>query len=569
MELVNANSTVPVPIIKNSKVSDDQVTQRRSANYHPSIWGYHFLSYDSDVTAADVKMEQQLEQLKEKVRNMLMAADKPSRKLNLVDAVQRLGVAYHFQTEIAAVLQHLYKTYRQHAFEKADAEDLYYVALLFRLLRQEGYPVCCDMFNKFTDNRGKFQESLTNDVQGMLSLYEATHLRVHGEGLLEEALDFTTTHLNSALPNLSNNPIAAQIVHALDQPIHLGLTRLESRHYISFYEQDDSHNKVLLDFAKLDFNLLQKLHQRELSEIARWWKDLDFSRKLPFARDKVIECYFWILGVYFEPQYFLARRILTKVIALTSIIDDIYDVYGTLEELVLFNDAIQRWEITALDQLPDYMKLCYQALLDAYNMMDEEMAKEGKSYCVDYAKSAMKDLVRAYFEEAKWGHEGYVPSMEEYMRVALVTGAYKMLATTSFVGMGDLVTKEAFEWVLSDPLILEAASVICRLMDDMVGHKFEQERGHVVSAVECYMKQHGATEEEVLLEFQKRVTNAWKDMNAECLRPTAVPMPLLSRILNLARVINLLYTGEDGYTNSGKKVKKFVISVLVDSVPMN
>lgn len=88
-------------------------------------------------------MEQQLEQLKEKVRNMLMAADKPSRKLNLVDAVQRLGVAYHFQTEIAAVLQHLYKTYHQHAFEKADAEDLYYVALLFRLLRQEGYPVSC------------------------------------------------------------------------------------------------------------------------------------------------------------------------------------------------------------------------------------------------------------------------------------------------------------------------------------------------------------------------------------------------------------------------------------------
>ncbi|KAE9458172.1 hypothetical protein C3L33_09924, partial [Rhododendron williamsianum] len=202
-----------------------------------------------------------------------------------------------------------------------------------------------------------------------------------------------------------------------------------------------------------------------------WWKDLDFARKLPFARDRVVECYFWVLGVYFEPQYFLARRFLTKVIALTSIMDDIYDVYGTLEELELFTDAIQRWEITALDQLPEYMKLCYQALLDAYNMIDEEMAKEGRSYCVDYAKSAMKDLVRAYLEEAKWCHEGYVPSMEEYMRVALVTGAYKMLAPTSFVGMGDLVTKEAFEWVLSDPLILEAASVISRLMDDMVGHK--------------------------------------------------------------------------------------------------
>ena len=59
----------------------------------------------------------------------------------------------------------------------------------------------------------------------------------------------------------------------------------------------------------------------------RWWKGLDFARRLPFARDRVVECFFWIVGVYFEPQYSLARKILTKVIAMTSIIDGIYDVY--------------------------------------------------------------------------------------------------------------------------------------------------------------------------------------------------------------------------------------------------
>lgn len=58
----------------------------------------------------------------------------------------------------------------------------------------------------------------------------------------------------------------------------------------------------------------------------------------------MVECYFWILGVYFEPQFFLARRMLTKVIAMTSIIDDIYDVYGTLEELELFTEAVERFK---------------------------------------------------------------------------------------------------------------------------------------------------------------------------------------------------------------------------------
>ena len=79
--------------------------------------------------------------------------------------------------------------------------------------------------------------------------------------------------------------------------------------------------------------------------ICRWWKELNFSKKLPFIRDRVIECYFWILGVYFEPKYFLARRILTKVIAMTSTIDDIYDVYGTLEEIELFTEAIERLKL--------------------------------------------------------------------------------------------------------------------------------------------------------------------------------------------------------------------------------
>jgi len=44
--------------------------------------------------------------------------------------------------------------------------------------------------------------------------------------------------------------------------------------------------------------------------------------------------------VYFEPQY--CRWITTKLTALASIIDDIYDAYGTIEELELFTNAVER-----------------------------------------------------------------------------------------------------------------------------------------------------------------------------------------------------------------------------------
>ena len=102
-------------------------------------------------------------------------------------------------------------------------------------------------------------------------MYEATYLRVHGEDILDEALDFTTAQLKSVTSqNLCpSSTLMDQVTHALKQPLRKGIARLEARHYMSVYQQDPSHNKVLLNFEKLDFNLLQKIHQEELSHIAR------------------------------------------------------------------------------------------------------------------------------------------------------------------------------------------------------------------------------------------------------------------------------------------------------------
>ena len=57
------------------------------------------------------------------------------------------------------------------------------------------------------------------------------------------------------------------------------------------------------------------------------------------------------------------------------------------------------------------------------------------------------------------------------MAVAMVTSAYAMLAATSFVGMGSVVTKDSFEWLFSGPKIVKASEIICRLADDIVSHE--------------------------------------------------------------------------------------------------
>jgi len=70
---------------------------------------------------------------------------------------------------------------------------------------------------------------------------------------------------------------------------------------------------------------------------------LELVKVVPYARDRVVELYFWYLGIYFEPQYSVSRKILTKVLSFCSIMDDTYDTYGTLNELTLLTNAIERY----------------------------------------------------------------------------------------------------------------------------------------------------------------------------------------------------------------------------------
>ncbi|KAI5333505.1 hypothetical protein L3X38_023636 [Prunus dulcis] len=92
--------------------------------------------------------------------------------------------------------------------------------------------------------------------------------------------------------------------------------------------------------------------------------------------------------------------------------------------------------------------------------------------------------------------------MEEYMSVATACLGNTLLSITSLVGMGDIVTKETFEWLLNDPRILRASNIIFRLMDDLSGYEFEKERACCFS-IECYMKQYGVPEQEVLDIFNR------------------------------------------------------------------
>ncbi|KAL0353567.1 UNVERIFIED_CONTAM: Germacrene-D synthase [Sesamum angustifolium] len=458
------------------------------------------------------------------VRTMLaQTPDDSAQKIQLIDVVQRLGVGYHFEEEIDKSLRYMHDTYLEYS---SNDSDLRTIALRFRLLRQQGYPVSCDVFDKFLDGEGNFKESLVENAEGLLELYEASYFGVHGEEILDKAMEVSSSKLKYLLPNM-NCSLSTQVKAAMETSIRKSSSRLGPKKFISM-----------------------------------WWRALDFANRLSFARDRVSECYFWIVEVYFEPRYHKARIMLTKVLNLTSILDDVYDVYGTLDDLQLFTDIIQRWDDNALEQLPPYLRICYEALSDVYIEMKNEIEEIGESYRVQYAKEEMKKLLRAYLEETKWSYGKDIPTMEEYMKVAIVTATYMMLSTTSLVGMGNLVTKKDFDWVTSEPLLVIASSAVCRLTNDVVGYGFETKP----AAVDCYMNQYGVSKEEAVVEIRKLTKKAWKDMNQECLHPTPVSVPVLKNVVNLARIVHLFYDYADEYTNSKINIKDVIYDVLVEPV---
>ncbi|KAI9083080.1 hypothetical protein K1719_034984 [Acacia pycnantha] len=570
MSFVAASTTALVPSSSTDNLATSDHMRRPLADYHPTLWKDYFLQFASESLEVDEEMGKQVETVKEEVRKMLFISttENPLTKVELIDSIQRLGLSYHFEREIHELLQLIHNTYVQNNQILTHTQDLYSLALLFKLLRQEGYRISPDMFNKFKDEQGNLSENIASDVEGMLSLYEASHLSVHGENILDEALAFTANRLCSV--TVESNPfLAAKLEQSLKQSPYRGLPRLEARKYICIYHLHPSCNQLLLKLAKLDFNMLQKLHQKEFANICKWWNKLDVQRNLSYARNRIVELCFWILTVYFEPKYSKARSFMTKVIGLLTIVDDTFDAYGTIDELELINDAVQRWDIGCLDDLPEYIKLFYKELMNVFQEMYEDERKEGRSYSVHYAKQELKKAVQAYMEEARWLKNKYIPTSEEYINASTVSTCYAALSTVSFVGMGDVASEDIFKWAQTHPKAIKASSLICRLMDDIVSNEFEHKREHIASLIHCYMREKGVTKEEAIGELEKKIKSAWKDINEEFfMRPSKVPKPILMRVLNLTRFIDVVYKDADNFTHSGGLMKDSIQLVVLDPLPI-
>ncbi|KAH9321010.1 hypothetical protein KI387_015649 [Taxus chinensis] len=304
------------------------------------------------------------------------------------------------------------------------------------------------------------------------------------------------------------------VEYVLKYGFHRNLPRLETRFYIEHFGITNDvrfpciRNEKYLELAKLDFNVVQTIHQKELQQVHRWWIACDF-RKLKFTRERHIEIYFAVAAGMFEPEYSDCRISFTKIGCLLVVLDDLYDKSTSHEDIKLFNEEFNRWDLNKLDQIPEHIKICYMGLYNTIN----ELGKKA-------SKVQGRDMLQ------------YFRKLIDYRSKAL-----------------DLVC------------------LTTRLINDTKTFKDEREFGELASAIECYMKDNvGASEEEALGHVYNVIEGGLVELNKELFMANQVPDKFRKLLLNSARTSQLFYMQVDAVNNSNLDKKDMVEKCIFQGI---
>ncbi|EYU27851.1 hypothetical protein ABFS82_13G118600 [Erythranthe guttata] len=535
---------------------------RRSGNYGRSIWDHDYVQ-SLATPYTDEKYVEQAEKLRRQVQIIIDETENHTlEQLELIDNLQRFHISDHFEDSIKKILGDIY---RDEFDDGKHVQHLHVTSLKFRLLRQNGFLVPQEVFGSFLDKEGNFKECFAGDVKGVLSLYEASFLSVEGERILDSAKKFSTRHLTEKVKQIEDTILAEKVRHALELPLHWRVHKLEARWFMNIYNGDP----ILLQLAALDFNMVQAIYQDELKQLSRWHKETGLADKLGFARDRLPECYLWAVGYTPEVRFGYPREFMTKIAVMITIIDDIYDVYGTMDELELFTDTVERWDINALDRLPEYMRISFLALFNCANEFAYKVLRDQGLIIISKLRKLWAELCRAYYKEAQWFHSGYRPSTNEYINLAWVSITGPLLLFHGYFCITNPINTKDLHFLEQYPGIIRWPATVLRLADDLGTSSAEIKRGDVPKYIQCYMHETGCSEEDAREHIKKDlIDDLLKKMNNEILFMDKPIENFQTIAMNLARIGFSFYQFGDGFGSPDSDTKTYMVSLLVEPIPI-
>ncbi|KAJ6707016.1 (EE)-GERANYLLINALOOL SYNTHASE-LIKE [Salix viminalis] len=349
--------------------------------------------------------------------------DEELLKLCMVNQLQRLGLAEHFEQEIEGLLEKVYRNYMNREsrpkWSNSMAAQLYKDSLAFCLLRMHGFRVSPWMFCWFLREE-EVQDQIERNHEYfssvILNVYRATDLMFPGDHVLEEARSFSRKLLEKAISMANKDQhtvpfpsFQSVIKHELRFPWMARLDHLEHRMWMEeknnsglwmgktcFHRLSWLQNDKLKQLAAQNYEVRQTIYRSELEELTRWSKSWGLC-DMGFGREKTAYCYF-------------------AVAASTPVPHD-YEIR------MMWSETFASW-----------------------------------------------------FTEAKWSKTGFIPAAEEYLETGMVSIASHTLVLPASCFLNPSIPIYKLNPAQYER-ITELLMVIPRLLNDIQSYKKEQKEG--------------------------------------------------------------------------------------------
>nr|QEV81852.1 terpene synthase 13 [Prunella vulgaris] len=419
-------------------------------------------------------------------------------KLSMVDHIQGLGLAPYFNHEINGILTKFDRS------EKKNRESngrcmittsttiplkLYKDALTFRLLRMHGHYVDPGSFCWFLHEpktMSYMEDNCEQFMSAMYNVYRATDLSFPGESEMDQARNFASKLLqNSKSRHRDHNFLITKglqnmIKYEVYVPWTCRLDRLYHRKWIeqtkmsplwigkaSFYRLSCFDNTKLMQLAVENFEFMQSIYARELEEL-KWWSKKWRLSEMGFGREKTLYTYFAVASCSLFPHNSIMRLVIAKAAIIVTVADDFYDMEGTLHDLEILTDAVQRWDGKGLE---GHSKTIFDALDHFVHDTVAKCYPQQATKALPILQHLWRECFMAWMVERRWSITGHRPTMEEYFEMGMTSIAAHTIALPATTFLNQNQTPSEYQ------NITKLLMAITRLANDTQSYQKEVEDG--------------------------------------------------------------------------------------------
>lgn len=406
----------------------------------------------------------------------------------------------------------------------------------------------------------------------MLDLYQAVEIIIATDQPVSKKLNSSSLQslrqrvsVEFYPPSELTRQIHEQVDDVLKFPSHANLERVANRRNIKHYDVDNTRvlktsysssnfgNKDFLTLAVEDFNFCQSMHRNELKQLERWLMQNRLD-KLKFAREKSAYCYFSAAATIFQPELSDARMSWAKNGVLTTVIDDFFDVGGSMEELNNLIQLFKKWDVdVSTDCCSEKVGIIFSALHSTIREIGDKAFKWQARSVTRHITDIWLNLLKAMLREAEWARDMSVPTLDEYMANGYVSFALGPIVLPALYFVGPKLPDDVVQHPDYDSLF-KLMSTCGRLLNDIRSFERESKDGKLNAVTLSVIQGNGSISEEAAIEeLSHRVEMQRRELLKLVLQGEGRVIPRACKDLfwKMSKVLHQFYIKDDGFSSMG------------------